>query len=701
MRAFREFTGRFGNDDASVFAVFEVTDVLEPRTLERVDRLARELAAVPGVRKTYSPAEIAQALVTLRIPAEKVRKAVLESPLFRAVSISPDGRVSVVQIELSPDVASDRARAAVMAGIRPLLDVAARDLGTTFHLAGIPIVEQEYVRLTKRDLMTFMPISIGVFVLLLSVYFRNFIGTTLPLAVVAAAIVWTLGGLTLADRPLGVLTCIVPNLILIIGLSDSIHMLSRYQEELGIAADKRTALARMLGMMIVPCFLTSFTTAAGFASLVVTPVPVVIEFGVVTAIGVMLAYAATLSIVPGAMDVAPPLRPRIGRALDGAADRVLGVIATINDRGRWVLLAAWAVVIGVCIWGTTMIQRNADWLQDIRAQTEVTRAHTFVEEKLTSVFSVDLELSAKDVRDPAVLAEIDAFEHTLRGYVSASRPSTRVTAVVGAADLAREAVYLRATANPLSFLLGAERRLPGTRAEVDSAIELAGRSEASREVLGRLISDDFTHARISVRLANLDARELERFGAWIAGLKAERFAVTITGKSWLAKNALDGVVDNMLSSLFLAAAIIFGSMGLLFRSLRVGLVSVIPNVIPLLVTSALMGFLGIELNFTTVTVFSVSLGLAVDNTIHYLARHRMEAALDRDAVAAMRRAIRGAGRPMIFSTMLLILGFAAILTSNFRFTFHFGLLGSATILSALLADLFLTPVLMILVRPRS
>lgn len=689
LRQFRDFTARFGDDDGSIFVAFTVADVFEPRALERIDRLAKELAAAPGVRRTYSPAEIAQALSSLRVPSKLVRRVILESPLFGGVSVSPDGRTTVIQVELAPDVRSDRDRAAVLAAMRPMLDAAARDLGTSFHLAGIPIVEQEYVRLTKRDLMTFMPTAIAIFTCLLALYFRNFIGTFLPLAVVSVAVVWTVAGLTLAGRPIGVLTSIVPNLILIIGLSDTIHILSRYQEDLAARPDKRAALAATLGVMVVPCFLTSFTSAAGFASLAVTNVQVVVEFGVVSAAGIMAAYAATMLIVPGALDVAAPLRGRVG----ARSGPILDFVARVNDRGRWLLVAVWTIVIGLCVWGMTKIERNADWLQDIRAQSEVTEAHAFVERNLASVFSVDLDLVAPDFRDPAVLAELEAFESTIRTYV---RGSTKVTAVVGPADLAKEATYLRALANPLTALW-AKRRLPATRAEADAAVATAEKSDASRAVLRRLVSEDFTHARVSVRLANLDARQLEAFGAWVSAVPRERFAMTITGKSWLAMKALDGVVVNMMSSVFLAAAIIFGSMGVMFRSLKIGLLSVIPNLVPLLVTAGLMGFLGIDLNFTTVTVFSISLGLAVDNTIHYLARHRLEVAAGGEPVEAMRRAIRGAGRPMVFSTMLLILGFGAILTSNFRFTFHFGLLGGATVLAALLADLFLTPALMMLV----
>jgi len=164
---------------------------------------------------------------------------------------------------------------------------------------------------------------------------------------------------------------------------------------------------------------------------------------------------------------------------------------------------------------------------------------------------------------------------------------------------------------------------------------------------------------------------------------------------------MDRVIASMLSSLGIAALVIFGSMAVLFRSLRVGLLSILPNVLPMVFTAGLMGWAGIDLNFSTVTVFSISLGIAVDTTIHYLSRLRVELARDPDPTVAMHRAVRGAGGPMIFSTLLLVLGFGAILTSNFLFTFHFGLLGGFALLSALLCDLFVTPTLFRALGPRS
>ena len=173
----------------------------------------------------------------------------------------------------------------------------------------------------------------------------------------------------------------------------------------------------------------------------------------------------------------------------------------------------------------------------------------------------------------------------------------------------------------------------------------------------------------------------------------------LTGKTWLAKQAMGRVVKNMLLSLGVATIVIFGSMTLLFRSWTIGIVSIAPNVLPIIFTAGFMGWLGIDLNFSTVTIFSIALGIAVDSTIHYLSRLRVELSQDPEPAGAMRRAVKGAGAPMIFTTMMLLVGFGAILTSNFTFTFNFGLLGGFAVLTALLCDLFVAPVLFMLFRP--
>jgi hypothetical protein len=665
--AFDRFRSEFGSDDTLLYVAFETPDAFAPETLRLLQDLGKRLGGVPGVGRTWG---LPDALALYPFPFD-ARREVESSPLFRGTLFAEDRRAACLWVTLDPR--GDRR--AALGGIRAVLASAA---GREFHVSGAPVVEHEYEVLTKRDLRTFMPLAAGIFLVLLAVYFRNLAGTLLPLLTVGIAIAATLGTMELLGLPMGLLSSLVPSLILVLGIADTIHLLAHHREEVAAGGAPREALERGLRMMLPACLLTSFTTAVGFASLVTTPVPAIREFGLVAAGGILIAYAVTAVLLPAALLRLPPFRAHAWSALGG---RLLEAVGRVNERRALAVGAAAAVAVAAAGFGIARIRRESSWLHDLGRGHPVRRAHEFFEERLSGVFSVDLRIDGP-LRGLGALRRVAALEEEIARWRLS--PEIAVRHVAGFPDLVRE---LRP---------GRPRALPATQEEYDAVLR---RIEALARAPGpalRLVDPEFRSCRLSVRMRGMTSRGLDALGRDLearSGGIGEGLRVSVTGKTWVAKRAMDRTISSMLSSLGLATAVIFGSMAILFRSPAVGLLAIVPNVLPMVFTAGLMGWAGIDLNFSTVTVFSISLGIAVDTTIHYLARLRVELGRDGDPAAAMRRAVRGAGGPMIFGTLLLVVGFGSILTSNFLFTFHFGLLGGFTLLTALLCDLFVTPTL--------
>jgi hydrophobe/amphiphile efflux-3 (HAE3) family protein len=724
---YKEFAERFGGDDHLLLIAVKAPDIFQPAELRVLRDLSNRLEALegegrPAVRRAlsvHSAVEFAERLSREHNLRELFDPALLKrdlttSPLTQNFLVSEDGRTGAVVVEIDAALRRDERRVArLLAEIRSLLAAQRAESGLEFHLAGIPVVEDEYVVLIQRDLLTFLPIAMGVFVLLLALYFRNVTGTLLPLAIVVAAIFWTVGWMSLFGVTIGLLTSVFPTLILVIGISDTVHILSRYEETLAVHPVKRDAIAYTLVHMAMACLMTTATSALGFASLILTDVTVVREFGIVTAFGILLSYAATLAILPAALDNAPPPRPRPRDA--GPGDRSLGGIASLAIRFPKLLLLLAGAIVAVSLWGVSRIQIRSSWLQDLKPDHPVHRAHEFVERNLSSAFSADFEIHAPDgLQDTEVLEAIEALERRIQ-----ETWGPRIRFQNSVAGLIREANAFRErerAAAPLLFLgnraaarsalekfdLAAARRIPPA-AEIPKVVAYLESRIGGDDLVRRTVDPSWTRTRLTVRMA-MTSLELERFVEDVlefheANTKG-RFELVPTGKSWMAKQALDRVMRDMAGSVLLVAFAFFGMFAILFKSAKVGLLSIVPNLVPLVVTAGVMGWAEIDLNFSTVTVFSISLGLAVDNTIHLLSRFRVEMAKDQDPEAATRRTLLGAGRPMVFSSLLLIVGFAAILTSNFKATFYFGLLGGATILSALFADLLLVPAMLLVFKPR-
>ncbi len=685
---YERFRQDFGGDDRMLYVAFAVPDAFDPVTLAVQDRLRSRLGGIRGVRSVLG---LRDALDFYRgLPVDAGRE-VASSPLFRGTLFSEDGRTSCLGIRLADEAESVEERRRIIGEIETVLRSTE---GVEFHLTGLPTIENEYIELTRRDLVTFMPIAGGVFLILLTLFFRSVAGVLIPPATVAVSILCALGLMSLRGMSLGLLSSLIPNLILILGISDAVHILARYQEELTTEPDRRRALERTLSLMVAACFLTSFTTAAGFASLATVDVPAIREFGWVTAAGIMTTYLLTILLVPSVLNRLPRFPGRApGARLHRVMNRLLGWIADVDDRHAAKVGLVTLLLVVAATFGMARLQRDSSWLHDFRRDNPVYRAHAFFEERLGGAFSVDLVLSGP-VRDPAWLKKAEVFQAEVSRW--GRLEGARVGHAVGFVDFIKEINRARQ-----GFL--APRALPGTAAETESCLRLYAAAEKKGGGFPRMADVPLSSCRVMLRMKGVTSRMLDAFRRDLEEMRRRQgdgFSVEMTGKTWLAKRTMDGVVGNVLSSIGLAAAVIFGSMVVLFRSLKVGVAAILPNALPILFTAGLMGWLGIDLNFSTVTVFSISLGIAVDTTIHYLARLRLEIGKDGDPRGAMRRAVRGAGGAMILSTALLVFGFGAILTSNFVFTFHFGLLGGFALVTALLCDLFVTPVLFRFFGPR-
>ncbi|MDP6958920.1 MAG: MMPL family transporter, partial [Planctomycetota bacterium] len=693
----------FGSDDEVVFVAYKAPNVLGKEMRDYADHLSQRLSEVSGISGVFGIKDaydfgwsyLEKEPGTSQLKEQLIRKELRSNPLFRGNVISADGRTTSLWLVFSPSVQSEEDRADVLVSVQKILEKEERESGLRFYIAGIPVIEHEYVVLTKRDLLTFLPLAVAVFFLLLCMYFRNVMGTFLPLATVGIAMLWTVGLMSLFGLKISVLSSIVPILILIIGIADSVHLLSRYREDAQKYENKREALAHTMLTMVAACFLTTFTTAIGFVALLTTDLYIVQEFGVLTAVGIMIAYVVAIEFLPSVLDNVPRFRGRIADNFsEELSDRTMNGIARINLRHRGIIFVMVSLVVTVSVVGIFRIKNEGSWLQDIRESNPVYQSHKFFEENLSDVVTLDIILRSPEkgqINDVDRLKKIEAFQREVSSWVMPGNDQVRVTQTLSYTDFLKEVNRARVikkeyeeASNKVGLQKlaafaevrkkvedGALRRLPADPNEMEACLALySGTSEVKGiekeyDLVARMTDEDFSSSRLSVRLQNATSTRIEAFIQFVRQKHkpfVNDFSIMPTGKTWLAKKAMDSVIRNMVASLGLAAVIIFISMSLLFRSIKVGVLAIVPNMLPMVVTGGAMGWLGIPLSFSSVTIFSVALGIAVDTTIHYLARLRLEVAVDHDHTKAMYRALKGAGRPMIFATILLVLGFGSILT---------------------------------------
>ena len=688
----------WGRDDNDLMVLLS-GPIFSPRGLEAVAALHEGLAASPGVVQVDSLASIPVArrspegdvavepLLTSPAPRAPEEAAALRAraradPALRGVAVSPDGELATLRVRLDPALqrvaelgpAVARARAAAAASPLPP--------GFSVDSTGVPAVRVDIVDQLVRDQARFFPLSAALFAVVLALIYRGPVPGLLPLFAVGLAVLWSTGLLLGAGVTFNVLSALVPTLVLVIGLSDGIHLLNRYREELAEGAgDAEAAMGRTLRHLAPACFLTSFTTAVGFGSLAAASSPAIREFGLHCAISVLVAWLAVTLALPALLAWVPPARAlgsrRQGRRVEVALARLDALVAARPGAalGACAALTAAALVVGAGV-GT-----DSHILELFPEEHPSRAAFDAVIEHGGGVIPAYAHLEAEAAGaflEPAILARVGALEDQL---------------------MAREEV--RWSASPASVLAGVhlaltgEEQPPTDRSVVEQelfVLELGGAEGALRAV----VDEASRHARVLLLTTDAGghrflelADAIEREGAAIfegAGVR-----VRAAGDGVVASAGVHRIIDDLVGSVGLALLLIGLTLWALFRDWRLAAISMIPNALPLVFTVAALGVAGQSIQTGNVISFAVAVGLAVDDTIHFLVRLREERAGGRDTAAAIRHTFRGAGPALVYTSALLVVGLGALVMSDVVAIRHFGALVAVTLVAALGTDLVALP----------
>jgi hypothetical protein len=505
----------------------------------------------------------------------------------------------------------------------------------------------------------------------------------------------TLGGMAMVGEPINIINQVVPILIMIIAVSDGIHLISRHREELDGGRSPADAAKRTFVAMAAACFLTSFTTAVGFGSLVVSKTELLCRFGVTAAIGVMISYVVTIGLMPPLLswvgkEYKEKGESRLARGLDGM---ILKLVQGVINRPL-IALSGSAVVLLIGIILAVQVDIDTRLLEVFEEGDPVWEQTVLVEEKLNGVLPLELSLVSTEqgrFYDPDVLNALDRVARELRQEeaVLSTTSFSDILHEVWAAYRG-ESEFRDRPFSSAAEVAQIESLLPDPMQIHDDVMDP---SEPYIDVPRQ-------RARMNIQIRDVGARSItaltERLMVHVERELGgfEDIEVILTGDAFVGSAGLSSLVRDMMTSLLTAFVIIFVVMSLLFRSFRLGLLSIPANVIPLVLTMGYMTLSGISLNTATVVTFSISLGLAVDDTIHFMARFNEERKLKQSVDQAIMKTARGAGRAIVVTSLTLLGGMSVLLMSSFMPVQYFSTLLCVTVISCLLGDLILLPALL-------
>lgn len=663
-------------------------DVFTRAGLARVARMEDRLLSLDGVRSVTSllraapirdaAPELADATASELLAA---REAVLADPLYAGNLVSRDGRVAVLHVAL--DAASEVEL--LESGIDRDLPEAARQAApeARVSVAGAPFLKAEVSRILSSELVTQVPIVLGIMLVVSFFAFRTWTGAWLPTGTIALALVWTLGVMAWLGLALNVVTSIIPPLILVVGFAYAVHVVAENQaiarEASGQGRDTaRQTSRRALARVALPVSLTCGTTAAGFLSLGISPIDVIREFGALGAVGVAAAGAAALTFAPAVLALAPPTRPRRIEARERWVDRALRRVAEFDLRHRHAILATGLAVFVVSLVGTLRIEVDTRVVENFRADAPIRVDYERVNALLdgADVFRVKLEAPpGASLLEPGHLRTIAK----LQDWLAAQPEIGGTTSIVD---------HLRAIHRAMR---GPEAGLPESQ---ELAAQLLWLGESDQ--IGRFIDARREQATVIVRSratsSHAIASLVERVEGRVADLDGG-LGASVSGGTIALTRAVDDVSRGQARSLAAAFAVIYAILALYFRSAALGLAALIPNALPVAVYFGTLGFAGIHLNNATALLGCVVLGIAVDDTLHLVVRHRQASARLRCAQAAASEALAKVGRPVTWTTIGLCLGLSVLTSSDLATQAQFGALGAFTLAVAWITDLILTPAL--------
>jgi predicted RND superfamily exporter protein len=704
LAAYRDYLAAFGSDELLVIA-FEHPDLLGPAGLATLRALTDELREVAGVEDVMSldtAYEVAfgpfgpfaaplvpDALAEAPPPAELLAR-IRALPMARDGLVDPAGRTAALVVKPRASALGAEARRMQRALLDGIAAVLARPefAGLAFHLAGAPVFNRELERLNTRDNALFTPVAAALVALLLAFALRGAAVVALAMACVGGTVAWVRGAMTLLDVPLDTTTSLLAPLLMVLAVCVVVHVVARYQRERAAGRSAVQAVDEIEGHVLVPALLTALTTAIGFVSLLVSPIASVRRFGLFAALGALVAFVLGAVAVPAALRVLGPAGSAAGRDRVGAG---LARIARFSELHAGKILAATAALVLVGVASLPRLRVATHDGDFFPPGHSLNLAYDFIEARLGGVTPLELLFESErpgGLREPAALAAIarvqdflDAGPETLRGVSLADW--------VDQARLALEGPEARG--EPLDAA-GLERA-----AFVLEAV--AG------DDLPYWVRDDWSRARLSSRTVALDSEQnaalLERVEAAaraaVAGVPGLRVAVT--GLVPVFARMEEYLLASQIRSFATASLAIFAVFAVLLRSVGWALVAMVPNLVPVVLTLAWMALAGIPLDVVTVMIASVTLGIVVDDTLHLLHGFRRACREGLAPGAAMGEALARSGHALVFTALVLSLGFATLALSEFRPTARFGELTAVTIAVALAAELLLLPALVHALAP--
>lgn len=680
--AFQAYQLTFGADDL-IRIVFSGQDVFRSDNFSVLQTISEQVGAVKGIRRVISLPEIKKVTDLAGEQSLEAFKALIAPvTMFEKNLISADHRRTILTLVLTNE--ADRNQ--IIIDLEHI--IAAAPAGIGFYQIGMPLVSRALAHLTQQDFLRILPLTLLVIALLVWGLYRSFLPVLLSLACVATALVWTFGLMAATGVTLSMVTMIVPVFVVAVGMAYCLYIFSDYMLSAEQAANPVDAVHLTFSNVTLPATLAVGTTVIGIGSMLINKMTAVQEFALFSCFGMTALLVITMTLFPAALVLLSFPKPADAQhPATRLLNRLLVHIIHVDLKHQKITLPVMATVVVICIIGAFRVRVETNPMQYFKENSDIRRHFDDIYQDLSGSFPVNVVLTSPETdyyempAHSAKIAHLQTFLETLPG----------VDKTVSFADYLKLINYASNRYDPAFYTLPSEDY--EMRILINNFKSLLG-----EDMLRQVMSPSFNAANILLLTHISNSRDFLQLRAQIAShLKESPYLGLlgeITGFSMAVSASSHVLTTGQTKSLLISLVLIFAIMLLLFLSSRVGLIAMLPTLFPIVVNFGFMGWLGIPLSIATSLVTGIVIGLAVDDTIHYLVRYNREFKKDLDKDRALKDTVHHVGKPIIYTTLTIGIGFFILVFSSFQPTAVFGMLMVVTMLSALVGNLILLPSLM-------
>ena len=704
---YQVFLEKYGAQNVLVIAI-EDSLISTLEHLLKWDKVTQDIEIINGVEQVVSFANLPVLLkdtvnkkfilkrwfsqdVKTQVQLDSAFSQYSKQPFYKGLINSNDNKVSTLLISLDNIVMKSASRKELIFSIKDLVDAYSDEFQTKVHYSGLPYIRTVDSIKIKEEISLFIIFTLLITSLILFLFFRSFKAVISSMIVVILGVVFSFGTIAILNYEVSVLMALIPPVLIVIGIPNCIFLINKFHNEFKRTQNKDNALRKMVQKIGNITLLTNLTTASGFAAFMLTNSETLQEFGLIASINILFIFLLSLFIIPIYFSFASPPKYRHTKHLDKIwINKLVERLVFLVQFRRKQIYFITSILIVFGVFGILNIKTTGNLTDELPKEGDLYKDLKFFESNFGGVMPLEVVVNTKKkngLLKSYNLIKIEQLSQELAAFKEFSKPSSYIDVV----KYSKQAFYNGDSAY---------YSLPNSQ-EQRMILSYLKNSSASMN-MGALMMDSLKQeARISLRVADISTTKMDSvFDALLPKVNkifdADKYDVTITGSSVVFLNGTKFLLKNLMLSLLLVIILISVFMAWMFNSFRMVVVSIIPNLIPLLLTGAIMGYFGIALKPSTILVFSIAFGISVDDTIHFLAKYRQELLVNNwNIKKSVLSALNETSVSMFYTSVVLFFGFFIFVASDFGGTIALGLLVSITLLFAMLSNLLLLPALLL------